>query len=58
MNRLVIFLLIFPSYKDVSLKYSAVLETILLGHEGWVYSVCWHPKICRGKKKSLTIETY
>ncbi|XP_028410980.1 elongator complex protein 2-like isoform X2 [Dendronephthya gigantea] len=34
--------------EDVSLDYSAVLETILSGHEGWVYSLSWHPKIRQG----------
>ncbi|CAB3993111.1 elongator complex 2-like [Paramuricea clavata] len=36
--------------EDVSLNYSAVLETILSGHEGWIYSVCWHPKIRQDNK--------
>lgn len=36
--------------KDISLGFSVVLETILAGHEGWVYGVCWHPKIREGNK--------
>ncbi|CAB4015809.1 elongator complex 2-like, partial [Paramuricea clavata] len=36
--------------EDVSLNYSAVLETILSGHEGWIYSVCWHPRIRQDNK--------
>lgn len=39
---------IFFLREDVSLNYSAVLETILSGHEGWVYSLSWHPKILQG----------
>ena len=46
-------MLIFLLHKDVSSKYSAVLETILSGHEGWVYSVCWHPRVRQGKSDSL-----
>lgn len=24
-------------------NYTVYLESVLLSHEGWVYSVCWHP---------------
>ncbi|XP_046845243.1 elongator complex protein 2-like isoform X2 [Xenia sp. Carnegie-2017] len=34
----------------VSLSYFVVLETILSGHEGWVYSARWHPKISQNGK--------
>lgn len=29
--------------------WAAILDSVLAGHEGWVYSVCWHPKISNGR---------
>ncbi|KAK6619878.1 hypothetical protein RUM44_006278 [Polyplax serrata] len=26
--------------------YAVSLETVLAGHEGWVYGVSWHPELC------------
>lgn len=28
-------------------QFSVHLESVLCGHEGWVYEVCWHPKVCK-----------
>lgn len=30
-------------------EFSVVLESVLTGHEGWVYGVHWHPTIRKGK---------
>ncbi|KAL6070511.1 Elongator subunit elp2 [Balamuthia mandrillaris] len=27
--------------------FAVVLESVLFGHEDWVYSVCWHPPVIR-----------
>lgn len=41
------------SEKDTK-HYTIHLETVLCGHDGWVYEVRWHPKILNeGKKHDL-----
>lgn len=30
-------------------EFSVVLESVLTGHEGWVYGVHWHPAIQKGE---------
>lgn len=29
--------------------YAVSLETVLSGHENWIYSVKWKPKVTKGK---------
>ena len=31
-----------------TVSYSIQLESVLLGHEDWIYSVCWHPPTYQG----------
>nr|XP_006635894.1 PREDICTED: elongator complex protein 2 [Lepisosteus oculatus] len=33
--------------KDSSLSFAVTLETVLAGHENWVYGVCWQPSFLR-----------
>ncbi|KAI9593713.1 WD40-repeat-containing domain protein [Syncephalis fuscata] len=33
------------SHED-QLRFSVMLEAVLQGHDDWVYSVCWHPRVC------------
>jgi len=30
--------------------YAVTLESVLAGHENWVYAVHWQPSFCKGKK--------
>ncbi|KAJ7377066.1 Elongator subunit elp2 [Desmophyllum pertusum] len=34
--------------KGVDKEFSVVLESVLTGHEGWIYGVHWHPAIRKG----------
>lgn len=29
-------------------EFSVVLESVLTGHEGWIYGVHWHPVVRKG----------
>lgn len=31
-------------------EFSVVLESVLTGHEGWIYGVHWHPAIRKGEQ--------
>ncbi|CAG8477672.1 4245_t:CDS:10 [Ambispora gerdemannii] len=33
-------------------RYSVMFEALLMGHDDWVYSVCWHPPIPDPENKS------
>lgn len=35
--------------REAVLYFSVSLESILAGHEGWVYGVDWHPPVYSGK---------
>ncbi|KAK2162431.1 hypothetical protein LSH36_99g08077 [Paralvinella palmiformis] len=34
--------------KGGSVCFGLTLESVLQGHEGWIYSVCWHPPVTEG----------
>lgn len=34
--------------------WAAMLDSVLAGHEGWVYSVCWQPRVCHGMYNCVT----
>jgi elongator complex protein 2 len=36
---------------DKLISYSIQLESVLLGHEDWIYSVCWHPPTFEGETR-------
>ena len=33
---------------DTNLRFAVTLESVLHGHEGWIYSVRWHPPVVKG----------
>jgi elongator complex protein 2 len=35
--------------KEAVLYFAVSLESVLAGHEGWVYGVDWHPPVYSGK---------
>lgn len=37
----------------VTHHWAAILDSVLAGHEGWVYSVCWHPEVSDGRNTIL-----
>ena len=39
-----------------STDYSVVLESVLCGHENWVYSVRWHPPQFSGNSGLVLVE--
>ena len=45
------------SYTDTDQQYNFVvgLETVLLGHEDWVYSVCWQPPTVAGTSSYFSL---
>ena len=42
------FYLTSKSITGVKKEFSVVLESVLTGHEGWIYGVHWHPAVRRG----------
>ena len=40
---------------DVSSAYAVSLETVLAGHENWVYGVHWQPPVTKGRLSYIKI---
>ncbi|KAL4430983.1 hypothetical protein ABPG75_006239 [Micractinium tetrahymenae] len=41
-----------PLIRTAQNEYSATLEALLIGHEDWVHSVAWHPRVPRSSSGS------
>ena len=39
-------------------EFSVVLESVLTGHEGWIYGVHWHPAIRKGEQIYKLVHMY
>ena len=38
-------------YSGVEKEFAVVLESVLTGHEGWIYGIDWQPAIKRGMQE-------
>lgn len=36
---------------DTETTYAVILESVLAGHENWVFAVHWQPSFLKGRKK-------
>lgn len=40
---------------EVKSQYAITLESVICGHEGWVYDVKWSPKVLKGNCDFISI---